>query len=256
MPLASWVMSDEDRISATSSGTSAVHASLSVGHRDYYSTHVLFAAHLAAWEAEVREKHLAESEPRFDPRHRGAVIAAVVMVAAFLEAAINEVLQDAADDHITPKIANVAAETRGLWSAYWMGLDGGRRGDVLEKYQATLRLAGCDHFDEGADPYQSVRLLLRARNLLLHFKPETRWSDGPQNRLVNGLRSRVPRNPQVAGDEAPTTIEGLLSAGCARWAVEAADAFTQAFAERTGTQLNYQAVLPTFLAGEPDLPQL
>ena len=157
MPLASWVMPDEDRISATSSGTSAVHASLSVGHRDYYSTHLLFAAHLAAWEAEVREKHLAESEPRFDPRHRGAVITAVVMVAAFLEAAINEVLQDAADDHITPKIANIAAETRGLWSAYWMGLDGGRRGDVLEKYQATLRLAGCDHFDEGAEPYQRDR---------------------------------------------------------------------------------------------------
>lgn len=249
-------MPEENRISATSSGTSVVHASLSVGRRDYYSTHLLFAAHLAAWEAAAREEHLAGSEPRFDPRHRGAVITAVVMVAAFLEAAINEVLQDAADDHITPKIANVAAETRRLWSAYWMGLDGGRRGKVLEKYQAALRLADCEQFDEGAEPYQSAGLLLRTRNLLLHFKPETTWSDKPSDSLLIGLQSRVPRNPQVAGYATPTSLEELLSAGCARWAVRAADAFARAFAERTDTRLNYQAVLPTFLADEPALGQI
>lgn len=249
-------MPDDSMISATSGGTSSVRSSLSVGQRDYYSTHLLFAAHRAAWEAQLREEHLAESEPRFDPRHRGAVITAVVTVSAFLEAAINEVLQDAADDHITPKIANVTAETRRLWSAYWMGLDSGRRGEVLEKYQAALGLGDCEQFDEGAEPYQSVRLLLRTRNLLLHFKPETTWSDGPSDSLVNGLRSRVPRNPQVAGSTTPTSIEELLSAGFARWAVQAADTFARAFAQRTATQLNYQAVLPTFLADEPSLPKL
>lgn len=249
-------MANENPISATSRGTSAVHASLSVGRRYYYSTHLLFSAHLAAREALLREGHLAENTPRFDPRHRGAVITAVVSAAAFLEAAVNEVLQDAADEYITAKIANVTPQTRRVWSAYWMGLDNGRRGGVLKKYQAALQLADCQPFDEGAEPYQSAQLLLRTRNLLLHFKPETTWSDEPPDSLANGLRAKVQRNPQVADNANPTSIEGLLSADCALWAVRAAEALAQAFADRTDTRLNYQTVLPGFFAAEPDLQQL
>jgi hypothetical protein len=203
-------MSDKNELAATLSASISVSASATVGRRDYYSTHLLFAAHFSAWQAKDREAHLADDEPRFDPRHRAFVITALVSASVFLEAAINEVLQDAADDHITPKIANVSAETRGLWSAYWLGLDSGRRGEVLEKYQAALELAGCEKFDEGAEPFQSARLLSRTRNLILHFKPETRWSDAAPNNLVGGLASRVPRNPQIAGDKRVEVIPAPL----------------------------------------------
>ena len=93
------------------------------------------------------------------------------------------------------------------------------------------------------------------RNLLLHFKPETRWSDRVPNRLVSGLTARVPRHPQVAGDAPPASIEELLPAGCARWVVRAAAGSRRSFAERTDAVLNYQTVLPKFLAEQPDLPE-
>ena len=80
--------------------------------------------------------------------------------------------------------------------------------------------------------------------------------DALQEAYVSGLASKVSRNPQVAGDASPTSIEDLLSAGCAEWAVKAAHAFTGAFAGRAHTELNYQVVLPRFLAEEPDRPQL
>jgi len=249
-------MTDPVELSGDAAATAAATGSLSVGRRDYYSTHLLFAAHYAAWEAEQREELLSSDRPRFDPRHRAFVLSAVTSSVAFLEAAINEVLQDAADGHLTEKIANVPAQVRSSWSAFWLGLDAGRRGEVLEKYQSALHLANSQQFPEGAEPYQSARLLIRTRNLLLHFKPETKWSDEDPGNLVQGLGTKVPRNPQVADHGAPTSIEDLLSAGFARWAVGSVHSFTEAFAERTATILNYQVNLPRFLDDDPDLPSL
>ncbi|MCU1656871.1 MAG: hypothetical protein JWO57_1527, partial [Pseudonocardiales bacterium] len=68
--------------------------------RSYLSTQHLYAARYAAEAAQA-----VEQEDHADPvasfiRHRGHVMSAVTESIAFLEAAINEIFQDAADgDH-------------------------------------------------------------------------------------------------------------------------------------------------------------
>ncbi len=65
-----------------------------VGLRSYYSTHLLAAAQDAANQAAELEAALLKSQgQKFSLKHRGLVLAAVIESAAFVEAAINEVLQ-------------------------------------------------------------------------------------------------------------------------------------------------------------------
>ena len=56
-----------------------------------------------------------------------------------------------------------------------------------------------------------------------------------------------------AGDAPGTSLEELLSAAAARWAVESAFKLAEQFAERTDTLLNYQEALPKLLEQEPDI---
>ena len=60
------VMPEESRLKARSSGTSAVHASLSISRRDYRSTYLFFAAHLKGGSDPVqtpggRHEHTVQS---------------------------------------------------------------------------------------------------------------------------------------------------------------------------------------------------
>ena len=71
--------------------------------RSYYSTLFLAAAQDAADRAEdVEDRLIAADETRFSLELRGHVLSAVILSVAFIEATINEALQDAHDDHRCP----------------------------------------------------------------------------------------------------------------------------------------------------------
>jgi hypothetical protein len=99
---------------------------------------------------------------------------------AFLEAAVNEVYADAADDSNPSEVIRsigegyameMPKEVRGLLAGWWNTERFRVGARTLEKYEAALKAAGGEAFDSGAQPYQDVSLLIRLRNALIHFEP-------------------------------------------------------------------------------------
>lgn len=109
-----------DTVDATPSpptvdATAEVFASR-VGVRSYFSTHFLAAAEDAVERATEYENRVSGEKPRFSLAHKGDVVSAIILSAAFIEAAINEVLQDVATTHETEKIAGVSIDVRRGWA--------------------------------------------------------------------------------------------------------------------------------------------
>ena len=218
-----------------------------VGLRSYFSTHFLASAEDAVEHAKHFEEHVSGHEPRFSLAHRGDVVSAIILSAAFIEAAINEVLQDVAVGHESEKIAGVSDDVRKRWAGLWEALDRGLVGRILDRYQAALISAGAVPFNKGEEPWQSASLLVSMRNHLVHYKPETVFADEPE-KLVLQLRGKVEQNPLSTNEG---EVDGWLSSDCARWALTTALAFVEEFAAKTGTRPNYQLVLEDLRAKNP-----
>jgi hypothetical protein len=199
----------------------------------------LAAAQDAAARAAQTQSRLAGQDQRFSLEHRGNVLSAIVLSVAFMEAAINEVFQDAAEGHITEKLGGVDPTVIRSWAGLWTALDAGNSGSALKRCQAGLMVAHQPPLDEGSEPWQSAHLLVQLRNHLVHFRPETVSQSQPQ-KLVKRLRLNVHRNP-LSNNSAE--LDGWLSASCASWAVRRAVPLIEAFATRTGARPNYQLTL-------------
>ena len=66
--------------------------------RHYLSSHLLWTAqHLSALAGTIEDAHSGAS--RHDPEHRSYVLSSIIAAAAFAEATINEIYQDAHDGH-------------------------------------------------------------------------------------------------------------------------------------------------------------
>src|SRR5262249_47602608 len=146
--------------------------------RNYFSTHMLWGAeHYVARAKAIEDAHTGES--RFDIEHRAYVVSAIVSSALFLEAMVNELFQDAYDEHGTSAdgyIAPLSERTRELMREWWASTDQGFE-NVLEKYQLLLVFGERTKLDRGAMPYQDAKLLIRLRNLLVHYRSETVGAD-------------------------------------------------------------------------------
>lgn len=182
---------------------------------------------------------VANEEPRFSLKHRGLVLSSIIQSVAFLESAINEILQDAADSHDTEKLSSVTDQALRAWGGLWEALEQGNTGSALRYYSAALISAGFPPFEQGQEPWQSAQLLVRLRNHLVHYKPATIYTDAPET-LADGLRAKVTANP-LSSNRAE--VDGWLSAACADWAVGSAIALVEEFATRTGARPNYQLAL-------------
>lgn len=186
--------------------------------------------------------------------HRSYVLSGIVASVAFLEAAINEVFQDAEDgdpwSYYLEPVGSPAIETL---AAIWRGTGDGRRLQILEKWQTFLLVAGFDQLDKGADPYQQAALLIGLRNALVHYKAEN-WISGKAHKLEEQLADKFPPNPLVESavlEDDPTNSvawwpELCLGAGCAEWAAQSASAFVRTVLNRTKLDLPCQQI-PTAL---------
>jgi hypothetical protein len=210
-----------------------------VALRSYFSTFHLWASRHFAQRAQIIEdSHSGRS--RFDVEHRAFVIGAVVEASAFLECAINEVLKDCFDSHDgyikTLPCVSVRAlrDKRTEWHA-----NGRTTVSTLDKYDSAIACCRVQAFDRGATPYQEVALLVRLRNALIHYTPESLSEDDP-HRLGDALRSRFKENALMAGSGNPYFPDKCLSAGCARWVFISARNFADEFFTRIGMAPNYQ----------------
>jgi hypothetical protein len=165
----------------------SVANALRIVMRNYFSTQLLAgAARMAELVRRIEDDHTGES--RFDLEHRGYVLSSVLSAVGFLEAMVNELFQDAHDDHapdggaITPLDAN----TRLLMAEYWRSTEQGK-GRALDKYQALLRFAGEPALDQGAQLFQDASLAVQLRNAIAHYRPQDLSADTPslmEQRLV------------------------------------------------------------------------
>ncbi|MFI6741615.1 hypothetical protein ACIBI9_52620 [Nonomuraea sp. NPDC050451] len=214
--------------------------SITVLMRSYFSTHHLYAARYAAEDAQALETSLAGSRPMFDLRHRTLVISAISESAFFLEAAINEVFQDARDGHHS-YVGSLDGSVLSAMAPVWDATDNGYL-DVLKKYDLALRLAGRESLDPGTKIPENARLLVQLRNYLVHYRPEFVSID-MTHRFGKALESsnRFAQNELMKGSGNPWFPDRALGAGCAAWAWRSARALTDEFAARMGLTMHYQS---------------
>jgi hypothetical protein len=146
--------------------------------RTYLSSHHLFAAkHFASLAGEIEDEHHGRSY--FDPKHRAYVMASILSSVAFLEATINELFQDAYEQH-SRYVGSINSRTLELMKYFWEDTketENKSRTTILKKYQFALTFADVARFIENESPYQDVALLTDLRNELVHYKPKTLGGD-------------------------------------------------------------------------------
>jgi hypothetical protein len=210
--------------------------------RNYFSTQLLWAAeHNADLARQIEEAHDG-AESRFDMEHRCYVLASIVTSAAFLEALINELFQDAYDEHGTSGdgyIAPIAEDARRRMSDLWRNTDFGRRLETLAKFDLALSAAGLPSLDPGGPPYQAARLLVQLRNAIVHYRPEDLSADDP-HAIEKRLRHRFPDNALMAGSGNPWWPDHCLGAGCATWACTSALALADHVGDALAIRPNYK----------------
>ena len=163
-------MSAEKKVPINPVHEKDVAMSITVLMRAYYSTYHLWSArHFASIAASVEAR--PGKRPRFDIEHRAFVTGCLLSSVSFLEAAVNELYQDAADEHMSylePLDPRALSALAGSWN------QGADRHTILQKYQLACHLTRRDPFEPGEEPFKSAALLIRLRNELVHYVPKTR----------------------------------------------------------------------------------
>ncbi len=157
---------------------------------------------------------------------------------ASLEALVNEILTDAAEGKATAVQGLSPAQLGDIRKL--VALPQTDRLSILEKYDAIHISLTESPLDKGKEPYQSLRLLIKLRNALVHFFPESVPSDSTReadeiHELEKSLRGRFPDNPRVSPGN-PWYPDKCLGAGCAQWAVDTSRTFADAFCSSLGIQ--------------------
>ncbi len=117
---------------------------------------------------------------------------------------------------------------------------------ILDKFQLALYLAGQDNFDKQRPLWTDVNLLIRLRNLLVHYKPKEvtfppsggsyKEEADETTDLMAELEAQKKRsNPLIPGQG---VFIHLLGASCAMWAVDTSLQFVSEFAKRMPLELN------------------
>jgi hypothetical protein len=224
-------------------GARASGVGLRTSMRHYFSPHLLWMAfHASGRAGQIEDAH--SGGPTFDIEHHSHVLSAIASAAGFLEAAINELFQDAHDGHGVSgdgRLASLQAEAITAMAATWRGTDQGLKLTALEKWQLLLIFSGRKPLDRGAAPYQDARLVTRLRNTILHFRPQTVAFD-EVHRLEGLLKCRFPENRLMAGSEHPWWPSHCLGHGCAEWAARSVVAFADRVCGELSIKPQYQHI--------------
>lgn len=221
--------------------------SISIAIRHYFSlNHFAAASTLAKQCCEIEsanhEEHLQSAAIR---ANQAAAIGALISSVAFLEATINEVFADCADNtsphgHPLPNAALLAD----MWR---QGIPRTASYSVLEKYQIALTLCGKPNFLTDRRPAQDVDALVFARNYMIHFEPEfVRSTSGSEKVRLQRIQSRLNRRFELNRLAAANQLffpDRALGAGCAKWALSSALAFTDQFFDSLGVPATYSHLL-------------
>jgi hypothetical protein len=161
--------------------------------------------------------------------HYAAVIGSLVESAAYLEATINELLQDT-EDRESSRIDVLGQDQAQRLAAYWLARPRG----IVRKYEQVLTILGAEPFEANDSLLSDARDLVALRNELIHFRPKTITAGTPNTQPTYERLKRLARNPWASPNNA-IFPDRLLCHACAAWGVETAIAFVNSFSAKIGT---------------------
>lgn len=194
--------------------------------RDRLSRHHIISAHHFAKSAEGIEA-LGGDVPQSEKwQYRAFVTAAVLSAVAYLSASINELYLDVRK--LSQSGEPQVRRELDLLLAAWPRIS---RVQVLQRYQLALSVADADQYNPNRQPYLDADNLIRLRDALLSYDAE--WDDdrGKHHTLDSRLKNKFPPSPLVSSKR-PWFPDQCLSSGCAKWAVETVQVFTNDFYKR------------------------
>jgi len=178
---------------------------------------------------------------------RACVIGAIWSAVGCLEAAINEFFADAEAGNTT-HLKGIEQNTIILLDRIWKYvLNRKVNFAILEKYECVLDLSHRSQFDRGTRPYQDVADLIKLRNALTHYVPETfRTGDASldpkdQHKFEKLFAKRFNLNP-FTSEGNPFYPDKILGHGCAEWATTSTIAFLDDFFSRLSLKAPYDHV--------------
>lgn len=195
--------------------------------RFYYSHyHIKAAAFFARQSAQLEREHKPNEAVSSEilTQHKAYVTGCLFSVASFLEAQINEIFTDAADDQ-RDKI-HLLGDRIYLFAEMWkLGTPRTASYSIIEKYEIALALAEKKPLDRGTVLYNDVKLLIKLRNALIHYEPlsSTITAESSQ-KFEKQFQGKFLLNP-LTGQKTPFFPERCLGHGCAKWAVESSVKF-------------------------------
>lgn len=217
--------------------------------REYFTNQQLWIARREAWLCDKREDALvATGNNDMDRLHRSHVVTTISSAVAFLEALVNAIWQDASESapgRHTPYTNGIPDTALAMMRELWNSKEGTERlMSLLSKFQLALTCAGLECMNEGAEPYQSVELLVSLRNALTHYKPHSPSDNADDvtkrlRKLVRGLRSKITPEHENRQNITGWYPNKVLGAGCAAWACNSAIAFARDWHSRMGLRYDF-----------------
>lgn len=176
-------------------------------------------------------------------QHFAGVTGSITAVVQFLESTINELLSECTRPMGDPS-EYISNENRRLLAVLWNWISLRRLGSMsaLDKYQAALELIGVDLFDKGADPFQSVAVVIEIRNAFVHYVPEeavtyTRVPDLDVDQRIKKklIKYKLRTNP-IVGKQAMYFPDQILSADLCVWSLKSSIDFASQFLTKIGLE--------------------
>jgi hypothetical protein len=189
---------------------------------NFASQHMGTAIKFAQQAGKIECDNVTEKKDNYFTEMRTLVSSAIILTVCALEANINEyfatndgVLKDyILDDRATIlKIIDFKS--------------------IKDKYQLGLILNHKPPLQFDKEPFESFRYLLKFRNALVHYKPETSKDMKVSERLEKQLKNKFNEN-RNADKNAPFISNRAMSYDCIKWAVNTALDFSRAYSEMTG----------------------
>jgi hypothetical protein len=194
--------------------------------RDRLSRHHIISAHHFAQSAEAIEDSDGDLPQDEKWRYRAYVTAAVLSSVAYLSASINELylevrkLSQPGEPHVRRELD--------LLVEAWPRIS---RVQVLQRYQLALAVADADQYNPGRMPFCDADNLIRLRDALISYDADWVDEQGKEHTLEARLQKKFPPSPLVSSKR-PWFPDQCLGAGCAKWAVETVQVFTNDFYRR------------------------
>lgn len=225
---------------------SAVQAHASIGHvrfsiRSYYSPRLLWTAQHHAELAGEIERTLAGDTP-FSIEHHGYVLSSIIASVAFLEAVVNELFQDAADERAGPDafITPLSEDCRRLMAALWRSTREGFRLGPIERYEMLLAFAGAPSLNRGGQVYEDAKAAIALRDKLVHFRPEDQSAEDEAHAMERRLRGKFPENALMARAGNAWWPDHALGQGAAVWTHRSVKALADHVSDAIGIEPNYR----------------